>query len=86
MLAEATGDAGHYRAALGASRELGMRPVEALCHAGLATLAARTGDGPGAKEHATRALEMLRAMDMRYWVAQAESALAQSGSRTSRNP
>jgi class 3 adenylate cyclase/tetratricopeptide (TPR) repeat protein len=92
MLAEATGDAGDYRAALEASRELGMRPVEALCHVGLATLAARTGDGPGATEHATRALEMLRAMDMRYWLAQAESALApgagdaQSGSRTSRNP
>jgi tetratricopeptide (TPR) repeat protein len=82
MLAEATGDAGHYRAALEASRALGMRPVEALCHLGLAGLAEATGDEAGANEHRARALEMLRAMDMRYWLAKA----AQSGSRTSRSP
>jgi tetratricopeptide (TPR) repeat protein len=92
MLAEATGDARQYEAALEASRGLGMRPVEALCHLGLAILADRGGDGARAKEHVTRALEMFRAMDMRYWLARAGSLLSpgsgrgQSGSRTSRNP
>jgi hypothetical protein len=92
MLAEATGDAVGYQAALEASRALGLRPVEALCHLGLATLAEGAEDTARAKEHAARALEMLRAMDMQYWLARAESTRAtgvdraQSGSRTSRKP
>ena len=92
MLAQATADVGHYEAALDASRSLGMRPVEALCHLGLATLAGRIGDEARAVEHGAHALEMLRAMDMRYWLAEAESALGaglrggQSGSHSGRNP
>ena len=92
MLARATGDVGHYEAALDAARSLGMRPIEALCHLGLATLAARNRDGARLTQHGGRALEMLRAMDMRYWLAEAESALGaragggQSSSHTGRNP
>ncbi|HKA63101.1 MAG TPA: AAA family ATPase [Methylomirabilota bacterium] len=92
MVAEATGDAASYQTALEASIGLGMRPIEALCQLGLAALAERVGNAVRAKEHATAALEMLRAMDMRYWLAQAESMLAtgsdraRSNSRTSRNP
>ncbi|HEY7252747.1 MAG TPA: hypothetical protein VIG37_19770, partial [Methylomirabilota bacterium] len=92
MLAAATADAKSYEAALDAARALGMRPVEALCHLGLAILAEGARDAAPAREHAARALEMLRAMDMRYWLPRAESLAApaadraQSGSRASRNP
>ena len=92
MIAEASGDADSYRTALESARALGMRPIEALCHLGLAALAEGAGDSAGAREHVARALEMLRAMDMRYWLAQAESmsatgaGRARPGSRTRRNP
>jgi len=92
MLAAATADAKSYEAALDAARALGLRPVEALCHLGRAILAESARDAVPAREHAARALEMLRAMDMRYWLPRAESLAvtaadrAQSGSRASRNP
>jgi tetratricopeptide (TPR) repeat protein len=92
MLAAATADAKSYEAALDAARALGLRPVEALCHLGLAILAEGARDAAPAREHAARALDMLRAMDMRYWLPRAESLAApaadraQSGSRASRNP
>jgi len=92
LLAAATADAKSYEAALDAARALGLRPVEALCHLGRAILAESARDAVPAREHAARALEMLRAMDMRYWLPRAESLAvtaadrAQSGSRASRNP
>ena len=73
MLGEATGEAQHYDAALVAARELGLRPLEALSHLGLGRLAGGAAQG---KEPLTRALGLLRAMDMRYWLAQAEALLA----------
>ena len=76
MLGDATGDARHHQAALAGARELSIRPLEALCHLSLGVVAGRVGNRAEAKEQITRALQMLRAMDMRYWVAQAESALA----------
>ena len=52
-----------------------MRPLEALCHLGLGELARGAGDGTAAKERLTEAVGLLREMDMRYWLLQAESAL-----------
>ena len=69
----------HYRQALALARELGMRPLVAHCHLGLGKLHHRTGDRPKAQEHLTTAATMYREMDMAFWLAQAEAALAPLG-------
>jgi len=53
-----------------------MRPLEALCHLGLGSLARRVGDGGQAKDQLNAAATLLREMDMRYWLMQAQEALA----------
>jgi tetratricopeptide (TPR) repeat protein len=73
---EAESAARHYREALSAARALGMRPLEALCHLGLGSLARRVGDGGQAKDRLNAAATLLREMDMRYWLMQAQEALA----------
>jgi len=73
---EAESAARHYREALSAARALGMRPLEALCHLGLGLLARRVGDGGQAKDRLNAAATLLREMDMRYWLMQAQEALA----------
>jgi hypothetical protein len=73
---EAESAARHYREALSAARALGMRPLEALCHLGLGSLARRIGDGGQAKDRLNAAATLLREMDMRYWLMQAQEALA----------
>lgn len=65
-----------YAEALAAARTLGMRPLEALCHLGLGSLARRVGDGGQAKDRLIVATTLLREMDMRHWLIQAEEALA----------
>ena len=67
--------AAHYADALARAGALEMRPLEALCHLGLGELARRAGDGAAAKERLTEAVGLLREMDMRYWLDQAETAL-----------
>jgi hypothetical protein len=42
---------------------------------GLGEMARRAGDGVAAKERLTEAVGLLREMDMRYWLPQAEAAL-----------
>ncbi|MFQ5945273.1 MAG: hypothetical protein ACE5NC_03400 [Anaerolineae bacterium] len=58
--------------------ELGMRPLLAYCHLGLGKLYRRTGDRPKARRHLTNAATMLREMDMRFWLEQAEAELKAS--------
>lgn len=60
---------------LARARALEMRPLEALCHLGLDELARCVGDGTAAKARLTEAVGLLREMDMRYWLPQAEAAL-----------
>jgi class 3 adenylate cyclase/tetratricopeptide (TPR) repeat protein len=67
----------HYRQALALAEELGMRPLVAHCHLGLGTLYARTGQREQARAELSTAIEMYRAMDMTFWLPQAEVALAQ---------
>jgi tetratricopeptide (TPR) repeat protein len=62
----------HYGAALALAEELGMRPLVAHCHAGLAKLYGRTGGRVEADEHLACATRMYREMGMRYWLEQAE--------------
>jgi tetratricopeptide (TPR) repeat protein len=67
----------HYHQALALAEELGMRPLQAHCHLGLGTLHTRTGQRPQARTALATAIDLYRAMDMAFWLPQAEAALAQ---------
>ena len=64
-----------------------MRPLQAHCHLGLGTLYATTGRREPARAALTAAMALYRAMDMTFWLPQAEATLAQvreAGQRGSR--
>ena len=67
----------HYQQALALAEELGMRPLLAHCHRGLGTLYAATGQREQARTALAAAIDLYRAMDMTFWLPQAEAALAQ---------
>jgi tetratricopeptide (TPR) repeat protein len=67
----------HYHQALALAEELGMRPLQAHCHHGLGTLYATAGQREQARTALTTAIAMYRAMDMTFWLPQAEATLAQ---------
>jgi tetratricopeptide (TPR) repeat protein len=67
----------HYRQSLTLAEELGMRPRQAHCHLGLGTLYARTGQRAQAGVALSTAIELYHAMEMPFWLPQAEAALAQ---------
>jgi tetratricopeptide (TPR) repeat protein len=69
----------HYRQALILADELGMRPLLAHCHRGLGTLYAATGQRQQARAELSAAIDLYRAMDMIFWLPQAEVTLAQAG-------
>ena len=66
----------HYQQALALAEELGMRPLQAHCHRGLGGCTARPAAGQ-ARTALTTAIALYRAMDMTFWLPQAEAALAQ---------
>jgi tetratricopeptide (TPR) repeat protein len=65
----------HYRQALALAEELGMRPLVAHCRRGLGTLYAATGQQDQARTALVTAIALYRAMDMTFWLPQAEAAL-----------
>ena len=65
----------HYRQGVALAEELGMRPLVAHCHLGLANLHKRTGKRQLAQEHFATATAMYREMDMRFWLEKAEAEL-----------
>jgi class 3 adenylate cyclase/tetratricopeptide (TPR) repeat protein len=67
----------YYQQALALAEELGMRPLVAHCHLGLGTLYQRVGRDDEAQARVATAIEMYRAMDMAFWLARAETMLAQ---------
>jgi tetratricopeptide (TPR) repeat protein len=67
----------HYRQALVLADELGMRPLQAHCHLGLGTLYAKIGRREQARAELSTAIGLYRAMDMIFWLPQAEAVLAQ---------
>ena len=69
--------AAYYRQALALAEELGMCPIVAHCHLGLGTLYATLGRPEQARPELTTAIELYRAMQMQFWLPQAEAALAQ---------
>src|SRR5262249_28607562 len=69
----------HYQQALAQAEALGMRPLVAHCHRGLGTLYAATGQREQARTELAAAIALYRAMDMTFWLPQAEAVLAQVG-------
>ncbi len=62
----------YFGDALALAVELGMRPLAAHSHAGLARLCAAAGEAEPAREHLAAATALYRAMAMRFWLAQGE--------------
>jgi tetratricopeptide (TPR) repeat protein len=70
----------HYQQALALAIELGMRPLVAHCHLGLGTLYATIGQAEQARVELSTAINLYRAMEMTFWLPQAEAALARAES------
>jgi tetratricopeptide (TPR) repeat protein len=66
-----------YQQGLALVDELGMRPLQAHCHLGLGMLYAKTGQREQARTALATAIDLYRAMEMTFWLPQAEAALAQ---------
>jgi class 3 adenylate cyclase/tetratricopeptide (TPR) repeat protein len=69
----------YYHQALALAEELGMRPLQAHCHYGLGTLYAKHGQREQARAELSAAIALYRAMDMTFWLPQAEATLARVG-------
>ena len=54
-----------------------MRPLLAHCHRGLSRLYGQIGQRQQARTELATTIELYRAMDMTFWLPQAEAALAQ---------
>jgi tetratricopeptide (TPR) repeat protein len=67
----------YYQQALALAEELGMRPLVAHCHLGLGRLYSQTGRREAARAALTAAIALYRAMDMTFWLPQAEAVLGQ---------
>jgi tetratricopeptide (TPR) repeat protein len=65
-----------YREALALAEALGMRPLQAHCHLGLGMLYATTGQREQARPELSAAIELYRALDMTFWLPQAQAALS----------
>jgi tetratricopeptide (TPR) repeat protein len=68
----------HYQEALALADELGMRPLQAHCHFGLGTLYTKIGRPEQARAELSAAIDLYRAMEMTFWLPQAEAALAEA--------
>jgi class 3 adenylate cyclase/tetratricopeptide (TPR) repeat protein len=67
----------YYRQALALAEALGMRPLKAHCHLSLGKLDVLTGRHDAAQVELTAAIELYRAMEMTFWLPEAERALAE---------
>jgi tetratricopeptide (TPR) repeat protein len=66
-----------YRQAIALAEELGMRPLQAHCHLGLGMLYRKIDRREQARAELSAAIDLYRAMEMTFWLPQAEAALAQ---------
>jgi tetratricopeptide (TPR) repeat protein len=69
----------HYQHALALAEELGMRPLVAHCYLSLGTLYAKIGRREQARAKLSAAIDLYQAMEMTFWLPQAEEALVQIG-------
>ena len=67
----------HHRQALALAKELGMRPLVAHCHLGLGKLYAKLGRRAEARTDLSAAVELYQAMEMTFWLPQADAMLTQ---------
>jgi tetratricopeptide (TPR) repeat protein len=67
----------YYEEATALAEELGMRPLLSHCHLGLGTLYAKINQREQARAELSAAIDLYRAMDMTFWLPQAEATLAQ---------
>jgi hypothetical protein len=72
---------GSYCQARALAEELGMRPLVAHCHLALGKLSATIGRRAEARTELSTAIDLYRAMDMTFWLPQAEAALAKLEAR-----
>jgi DNA-binding winged helix-turn-helix (wHTH) protein/tetratricopeptide (TPR) repeat protein len=72
-----------YRQALALADELGMRPLRAHCHFGLGTVYVKTAQREQACAELSAAIECYRALEMTFWLPQAEAAIASLDSPSS---
>jgi len=77
---DGAGASAHYGSALTLAEEIGMQPLVAHCHAGLARLCHKTGDPSAAEAHLAMAAALYRGMGMAYWLEQASPSAATRGS------
>ena len=66
-----------YRQALALAEALGMRPLQAHGHRGLGTLYDKVGRQDQARTDLSMTIALYRAMDMTFWLPEAEAALSQ---------
>jgi class 3 adenylate cyclase/tetratricopeptide (TPR) repeat protein len=80
-LSRSEGDAinDNYLAALKSADELGMRPLVAHCHFGLAKFYRQTKKGEQARQHFTTAITLYREMAMQFWLEKAEVEMRELG-------
>jgi tetratricopeptide (TPR) repeat protein len=78
---QATPAEAHYFQALTLAEELGMRPLQAHCHRGLGMLYAATGRQEQTRAALAAAIDLYHAMDMTFWLSQAEAALVHMEAR-----
>jgi tetratricopeptide (TPR) repeat protein len=71
----------HYQQALTLANELGMRPLQAHCHLGLGTLYTKIEQQEQAYAELSTTIALYRAMEMTFWLPEAEAALAQVEAR-----
>jgi tetratricopeptide (TPR) repeat protein len=67
----------YYQQAQALAEELGMRPLMAHCHLGLGRLYHQIGRREQTRVALATAIDLYRAMDMTFWLPQAEATLAQ---------
>jgi hypothetical protein len=75
---DADGAERFYREALDLATEIGMAPLAARCHAGLAIVYARLSRPDAADGHLAHARSMFRSMDMRFWLDSLQAETAES--------
>jgi tetratricopeptide (TPR) repeat protein len=68
-----------YEQARTSAISLDMRPLSALCHLRLGDVLLKQSRPESAHGHLTQAVEMLRQMDMGFWLASATAHLRQLG-------
>ena len=72
-----TGAERFYREALELATEIGMAPLAARCHAGLAIVYARMSRHDAAEDHLAQARTMFKSMGMRFFSSRLQGAMAE---------